>query len=53
MNTSLVPAFLIFFQKSLHFLSLVSEVVFCFRKKKMYSLMFGVIRNEEFFKYGL
>ena len=39
MNTCLVPAIVIFFQQSLHFLSLVSEVVFCYREKFFLNLM--------------
>ena len=48
MNTSLFPAFLIFFQKSLHFLSLVSEVVFCYRKKNFLVYCWGLLEMKNF-----
>ena len=54
MNTCLVPGIVIFFQQYLHFLSLVSEVVFCFSKKKFfYFNVKFIIRDEEIFKYWL
>ena len=43
MNTCLVHGIVIFFQQSLHFLSLVSEVVFCFRKKIFFTLMLSLL----------
>ena len=39
----LVPAIGIFFQQSLHFLSLVSEVVFCFREKIFFTLILSLL----------